>query len=234
VEGRKQATIVLLFGLVLAVSGCITMTKTELTSPTSSDYISKNFEWKHKGRSYSWEVPIPEKLYEYYRGLSRNPDYEEYVTDPRDDEYLGSLCEKLGHAEAKCDWSGKIDFVLSFVQSLKYTEDETTGFDEYPRFPVETLVDEGGDCEDTSILFVSIVRELGFGAVLLRLDEAQHMSAGIRISGDVISEWDKSYPLTYYESNGKYYAYCETTGSGWRIGEKPEWVGSDGAVVLHV
>jgi hypothetical protein len=234
VEGRRLVIIVLLVGLVLAISGCTTLTRTDLTSPATGDVFTKSFEWKHKGRTYTWDIPIPRDLYEHYRDLPRNRDYEEYVTDLRDDEYLGSLCEKLEQTEVKSDWSGKIDFVLSFVQSLKYTDDEAIGFDEYPRFPVETLVDEGGDCEDTSILFVSIVRELGYGVVLLRLDEAQHMSAGIRISGEVITGWDKSYPLTYYQSNGKFYAYCETTGSGWRIGEKPDWVGSEGAVVLHV
>ena len=233
-EGRRLIAIGLLFGLVLAVSGCTTLTRTSMSSPTTGDYITKEYEWKYKGKTYTWEVPIPSDLYDYYRSLPRDRDYCEYVTDVHDDEYLRSLCEKLEQADVRSDWSGKIDFVLGFVQSLKYTEDELIGFDEYPRFPVETLVDEGGDCEDTSILFVSIVRELGYGAVLLRLDEAQHMSAGIRISEEEIGDWDKGYPLTYYESRGKYYAYCETTGSGWRIGEKPDWVGTEGAVVLHV
>ena len=233
VEGCRPFLALAILASVLVISGC-TIPTVDMTSPEQGDYIVKTYKWKYKSRTYTWEIPIPSGLYEQCRGLPRRPEYEEYVTDTRDDEYLGLLCGKLEETEAKCDWSGKIDFVLSFVQSLEYTDDNLTGFDEYPRYPVETLVDEGGDCEDTSILFVSIVRELGYGVALLRFNEAEHMAAGVSILPDVISGWSKSYTLTYYEKGGKYYAYCETTGSGWRIGEKPEWIGSEGAVVLEV
>jgi hypothetical protein len=207
---------------------------TKLTAPEQAGYITKEYEWEHRDRSYNWQVPIPEALYEHYKALPRKRGYDRYVMDPHDDEYLGLLCAKLEEADVKCDWSGKLDFALSFVQGLEYTLDNAIGFDEYPRYPVETLVDEGGDCEDTAILFVSVVEELGYGAALLQFDEAEHMAAGVSISKEVIEEWTKPYALTYYSSEGRYFAYCETTGSGWRIGEKPAWIGEEAALVIQV
>ena len=61
-------------------------------------------------------------------------------------------------------WSrqDRVDFVLSFVQSLPYTlDDVTTGYDEFRRYAVETLIEGGGDCEDTTILVAAILRGLG-------------------------------------------------------------------------
>ncbi len=232
-EGRHPLLILATLASVLLISGC-TIPTIDMGDPEGGDHLVKTYKWKYMGRTYNWKIPIPKSLYEHYGRLPRSPEYSRYVTDVRDDEYLALLCSKLEETEVRCDWSGKIDFVLSFVQSLEYTDDDLTGFDEYPRYPLETLVDKGGDCEDTSILFVSIVRELGYGVALLRFDEAEHMAAGVSISPDVLSDWNKDYTLTYYQKEGKCYAYCETTGSGWRIGEKPEWVGGEGAVVMEV
>jgi hypothetical protein len=49
--------------------------------------------------------------------------------------------------------------------------------DEYWRFPVETLYDETGDCEDTSFLFASVAEAMGYDAVILMLPG--HAAVGI-------------------------------------------------------
>ncbi len=234
-EGRRCVIASMTILAAIAICGCTILPSMDMNSvPDGEEGMVREFEWKYKGRTYTWKIPIPEDLYQRYKSLPRTSDYGQYVKDRLDDEYLGLLCKKLSETPAKTDWSGSIDFVLSFVQSLKYADDKAIGFDEYPRYPIETLVDEGGDCEDTAILFVSIVREMGYGVVLLRFDQAHHMAAGVRISQDVVAGWNRDYALTYYVSEGKLYAYCETTGEGWRIGEKPEWVKDAGAVVIRV
>jgi hypothetical protein len=105
-----------------------------------------------------------------------------------------------------------ISFMLAFVQSLPYTSDSvTTGFDEYPRFPLETLVDNGGDCEDTAILFATLVLIEGYGTVLIH--PPNHLAVGVLGSSDIAG--------SYYTYNGGRYYYCETTGDGWGIGDLP-------------
>jgi hypothetical protein len=105
----------------------------------------------------------------------------------------------------------RVSLVVSFVQSIPYTDDLiTTGYDEYPRYPLETLIDGGGDCEDTSILASSLLKLMGFDTVLLSYPN--HMAVGISVTN--ISG-------SYYSSDGKHYYYVETTGKNWKIGEIP-------------
>ena len=63
---------------------------------------------------------------------------------------------------------------------MPYTvDDETTPWNEYPRYPVETLFDRGGDCEDTSILTATILYEMGYDVALLILEDDNHCAIGI-------------------------------------------------------
>ncbi len=71
----------------------------------------------------------------------------------------------------------------------------------------------GGDCEDTSILSVAILQEMGYDVVLLELPE--HMALGIKCSPE--TRGGRS-----FEYNNNHYYYLETTGSNWEIGEMPE------------
>lgn len=108
-----------------------------------------------------------------------------------------------------------MSFLATFVQSLPYTSDSvTTGHDEYVRYPLETLIDDGGDCEDTAILLAALLKELGYDVVLL--SPPGHMAVGVAVSAGVVHSY------TTIEVHGVHYAYVETTGDGWRIGEVPD------------
>ena len=99
--------------------------------------------------------------------------------------------------------------VIAFVQGLPYFKDDvSTKYDEYPRYPIETLVDNGGDCEDTAILTAAFLREMGYGVVLV--NPTGHMAVGVKCS---------SCTGTYYTYNGDKYYYLETTGTGFKVGE---------------
>jgi hypothetical protein len=98
---------------------------------------------------------------------------------------VDSLAAKLKEAASQEGYSEfeTIEFAASFVQSLDYVTDEvSTGYDEYPRYPLETLIDNGGDCEDTSILLASIIDKMGYGVVLIILPN----HAGVGVKGGVV------------------------------------------------
>ena len=102
--------------------------------------------------------------------------------------------------------------VLGFAQSVEYTLDEdSTGQAEYWRFPVETIHDETGDCEDTTILAAAVLRRLGHR--VLPLLAPGHAALGVVAPPDL--------PGTFVEYDGVRYYYCETTAAGFRIGELP-------------
>ncbi|MCL0071918.1 hypothetical protein M1N51_01730, partial [Peptococcaceae bacterium] len=83
---------------------------------------------------------------------------------------------------------------------------------EYPRYPLETLVDQKGDCEDTSILLASILDAMGFDVALVYVAPPAHMVVGV--TGENLSGF-------YYEYSGRKYYYLETAGPGWVVGEVP-------------
>jgi hypothetical protein len=204
----------------------------------NNDHYAVYHEWSYRGSIWTYETQILKSGYEYFRQRPRTPDYSEYVDNPLDDEwmeYLGNLLENSAKDKGWDDFD-TVSFVLAFVQSWPYTSDDVTaGYDEYPRYPVETIVDGGGDCEDTSILFSSLVRAMGYGTVLLVLEEDEHMGVGVKISENIVNDWDRDYSLTYYTAaDGGIYAYCETSGEGWELGHKPEDLKSATATIIFV
>lgn len=107
--------------------------------------------------------------------------------------------------------------VLTFVQqSIRYTRDictKTGDVSDYPKYPLETLVEGTGDCEDTVILAAAILACMGFKvAVLMAPRHAALGVAGIpNLSGAAI---------LHTESNVSYF-FAETTGLGWTPGQVP-------------
>lgn len=171
------------------------------------------YQWDYKG-TWEWTIHIPMSLYmEYYeRSRPRQSRWIDMAKDPNDDYYIDQLVDKLNEVASEERYSKleKAAFVVAFVQCLTYNPDSVTTFsDEYPRYPIETLFDRGGDCEDTSILAVALLGGMGYDVALLIYDE--HVAVGIAVD---------TYG-TYYEYGGIEYFYVETTNEGWEIGEIP-------------
>jgi hypothetical protein len=178
--------------------------------------ISKQYAWVYLGRT--WTLTHEFAIDAYYRSRSlprveSYTSYGDYIQDPANDEMLGSLIAELEElaVSAGLDVWEKLNLIVSFVQSFRYASEEG----EYPRYPIETLVEGCGDCEDLAILTAAILRQMGFGVVLLAFTREGHMAVGIRVlppgSGDGQT----------YEWNGDTYYYLETTGAGWTIGKMP-------------
>jgi hypothetical protein len=177
--------------------------------------IRKDFTWAYGGETWAITLYIPEQLYDYYSHRIRVPtaDYSVYVTHPLDDEYISTIISEFDviATEEGYDDVQVVELVVAFVQSLPYTSDDgTTEFDEYPRYPLETLVDGGGDCEDTSILTSALLDGMEYGSVLFHLPE--HVGVGV----------DVDHHGSYWLYEDVSYYYVETTGEGWGIGELPE------------
>ena len=97
----------------------------------------------------------------------------------------------------------KVTRLLQFVQALPYNFD----IDDYPKHPLETLADGGGDCEDTSALYASLVRAVGIPSGVI--DVPHHAMAAVNIPDG---------PGWYVEIAHKKYTLAETTGD-WPLGD---------------
>ena len=206
-------------------------------------YYVVTYEWRYpqgiSGKTWRYESKIPKENYWFFKNKPRVHDYKEYVDNPADDQWMAHLAGVLENAARGEGWDGleRVDFVLAFVQGWPYTPDNVIPkykYDEYPRYPIETIVDGGGDCEDTSILFAPLMKALGYEVVLLLLEEDRHMAVGVEIPQSVVEGWSRGYPLTYYSYAGRLYAYCETTGGGWRVGQRPEGLRSTSPRLIPV
>lgn len=114
--------------------------------------------------------------------------------------------------------------VLSFVQqSIPYKTDEESKGKEYFRYPIETFVDEQGDCDCKSILAASLYQCMGHGVVLL-VKPGEFMRPG---HAALAVEGAEGIPGTFILHKGKKYYFCETTADGWRVGEVPPDVNLD-------
>lgn len=122
--------------------------------------------------------------------------------------------EEAGYTSAR----EKVNYAVRAVQDLPYVSDDIGDpYDTYNKYPVETLVEGGGDCEDTTILLGATlsIEPYYYGCVVLYLppEDSTHVALGVKGSDDVVG--------TYYTYEGDRYYYVETTGEGWEIGEIP-------------
>lgn len=196
---------------------------------TQAGAIQVHYEWNYGKGTWTYDMEIPKSAYEYYKTVDRKKihNYSYYVTDASDDEYLAGLAAKFKEAAEKENYSSldMVKNIIFFVQSLQYVDDKVgTGYDEYPKFPLETLADEGGDCEDSAILLASLLRELGYGTVLIQFQD--HMAVGVK--------GEASIPGSYFEMDGIRYYYVETTSPGWDIGDVPEQMEDQPAKILKL
>ncbi|MDR2846040.1 MAG: hypothetical protein LBV63_02035 [Candidatus Methanoplasma sp.] len=122
------------------------------------------------------------------------------------DPMIVDITEHMASATEGMSQLQRAQYVSNFVQSaIAYKEDIVgKGQTEYYSFPYETLYDQFGDCEDNSILYVSIMKGLGYDMGLLTLT---YTNSGHMVPLAVI---DGATGFTY-EYGGKTYVACEVT-----------------------
>jgi hypothetical protein len=206
-----------------AVTRTVTITTADPAAPPGvqpanvqpANIIERDFSWYYQGQSWSHQIWVSKAAYNYYANLERLPtdDYSVYVTHPLDDAFIASIAKQFNSVARQEGFSPEqtVNFVAAFVQSLEYVADPGPEIPhEYPKYPLETLVEQKGDCEDTSILLASVLEAMGFDVVLIAPPE--HMAVGV--SGKNLSG-------IYYKYSGRKYYYLETTDPGWFVGELP-------------
>jgi len=193
---------------------------------THAASLAREYVWEYAGRTWTLAERFDFGTYIRYQRLprvARLTEYGVYVLDPGVGAAIDGLVADLDRlaAGAGLDTWGRLHLVASFVQALRYVPEEG----EYPRYPIETLVEGCGDCEDLAILTAAILRHMGFGVVLLAFTDEMHMAVGIRVPPP------DARGASAYEWNGEDYYYLETTAAGWTIGKMPPGYASAPAII---
>ncbi|MFA5431688.1 MAG: hypothetical protein WC319_02250 [Candidatus Paceibacterota bacterium] len=171
--------------------------------------IAQHFEWIYRGQKWTWDYSFPSDWYDYYKNKIRAPQGISYVTS--NDKYIKQIAEMLKEKATENGYT-KSEFAASFIQSLGYVSDSLISYNDYPKYPLETLAEQNGDCEDSSYLSAAIINAMGIDCGLVLLPG--HMAIAIAYS-------NLSSGYYYSASNGRNYYYIETTGKNWTAGQIP-------------
>ena len=201
-----------------------------------ADVVRRDFSWTlHAGvLADDHDLTVPVRVSTYQRLRQGNPRtrwrdgeplFNEWIVDGSTEEVdraayaLSEISRQRGYSTF-----AEISNVLAFVQAVPYSLDEdSTGTEDYWRYPVETVYDQTGDCEDTTILAAAVLRRLGHRVGTLLLPE--HAALAV--------EAPPGTPGAFVLHEGRAMYYCETTASGWRVGEVPAHL-RDAEVEIHM
>lgn len=187
------------------------------TQVNATQAIERTFTWNSNGHIATITLDIPRELYEYYRSQPHpvakdTGTLSGYAISEQDRQYLHELVYMLKDASSFKSYAARNDYrnVVAFVQSIAYADDRdpaTGQLTEYWKYPVETLADGNGDCEDTAILTAALLREMGYDVAVVFLPE----HAAVAVTCETCNGY-------YYPLDGKKYYYLETTGTGLSLG----------------
>ena len=121
--------------------------------------------------------------------------YRAMVQDPAQDSLYAALLAEADKIRLQQKLSDEeyLELVAVYVQSLRYENREQNP----AKFPVETVVDRAGDCDDKSLLLAGLLSREGYPVALLLFGPESHMAVGVG-SDDYL-----------YKNTG--YAFVETT-----------------------
>ncbi len=178
------------------------------------DYTYELLDHPDGSTNYRLTVSVTSSLYEYYRSKDHNVysyDFAKFVTPVS----LEPIADDLWSI-----YSDDEDFangVLMFVHQIPYVESGPQ------KYPVETIVENEGDCDLFSFLVASVMKAGGLDVVLLLYETQSHMNVGVNLSNEPS---DARSTVSYYTYDGKRYYVAECTGddwrNGWRVGECPD------------
>lgn len=162
----------------------------DLTRLQSSPIIISH-QFPFKKTSISLTIPINVSVYEgarqaekvttVYGNISETvwitQSYRAMIQDPSQERlYTAILAEadKIRLQERLSD-DEYVELITVYTQSLKYeTREENPA-----KFPIETVVDRAGDCDDKSLLLAGLLSREGYAVALLLFGPESHMAVGV-------------------------------------------------------
>lgn len=155
-----------------------------------------------KGKKYNFHISYDEDVVNYFKNYPQT-EIDLYFKAPISDAANFSLISKLKPYVQNKSEVEAVNFLLRFVQtSFDYQTDQQQFNKEKYLMPEETLHYPSSDCEDRSILFAYLVRNL-LGLEVVGLNYPGHIATGVLFHGAVPGD-----AVTY---KGKQYIVCDPT-----------------------
>lgn len=108
--------------------------------------------------------------------------YRSFVSETHQEQFFVSLLDALHAVRDKRNLTSSryVELVTSMVQTLEYRIDPVSLA---PKFPIETLGDGFGDCDDKTLLAAAVLARDGYDVAILFFEPEKHVALGIRAPG---------------------------------------------------
>ena len=156
------------------------------------------------------QVVLNKNLIDFFNSCPLNSEWDLYSKASLSQEAKDSLYPALRKAIKDKSQKEAANILINFVQTgFSYATDQQQFGYERPLYPDESLYYPCCDCEDRSILFACLVREL-LGLDVVLLDYPEHIATAVHFTEKVEGD--------YLSLDGKQYIVCDPTYIGAEIG----------------
>lgn len=174
-------------------------------------------------------VSIPPSLYDYYSNTSHtvncDGDYARFVTP----QAVEPIAESIKNVTRNLPYSDEqfADAVLTLVHQIPYAISGA-------KYPVETLVDNSGDCVALSLLAASIMKAGGLDVVLIHYTGINpgHINVGVYLPYTPIYHTWLMTPTSFEYNNKTYWTAEATPQINWKVGDQSELVANAKPVII--
>ncbi len=161
-------------------------------------YDERKLDFVYRGNSYDIKVKYDPSLVQFFEFYPQT-DYHIYFGTKASSPLRYSLLTSLGPIIENYSEAEAVNCLLRFVQTAFYYKTDQDHFGrEKPLFPEETIHYPYSDCEDRSILFTFLVREL-VGLEVIGLKYPGHMTTAVKfdapLPGDQINYQNQTYMI---------------------------------------
>lgn len=238
---RRALAMIVIFAALAGVSACSMLSGGSVELPSGVVYptitpdpavtqdVTVDYSFSFEGKEQAVSVTVSgavyagadvaEKSVTRFGNAHENDWIEEYypafVNEPHQDAFYDALLAQTRAIKASMglDSDRYVELLLTFVQSIEYRTDPV---DLSPKFPIETFVEQWGDCDDKTLLLAGLLSREGYDVAVLLFEAEQHVALGIRSD------------INDYQGTG--YAFAETTSPGF-VGMVPDGLGGGIALV---
>ena len=162
-------------------------------------------------------VSVTPSLYDFYvnsnHTVNTNADYANYITP----QAVAPIAASIENKTKSLPYSDEqfADAVLTLVHQVTYNVTNI-------RYPVETIVDNSGDCVSLSLLAASIMQAGGLDVVLILYTgiNPSHMNVGVYLPYTPVFHSLLLAPTSFSYDNKTYWTAEATPDADWKVGDQ--------------
>ena len=221
---KYQNAIILIIGILLLVF----ITPTSIVANCEK---TSTFHAQYGIDNQKLYVSVPSSLYNYYSNMSHSvnipSDYASFVTP----QAVEPIAENIRNITLNLPDSNEqfADAVLTMVHQIPYAISNA-------QYPVETLVDNSGDCVPLSALAASIMQAGGLDVILILYTgiTPEHMNVGVYLPYTPVYHTAGLAPTDFVYDNKTYWTAEATNAEDWKVGDQPSSIAGAVPVIIPI